>query len=152
MLNKNFVYLFSGNVTAISGEITVVEANGWRISLILFLIFIAGCVILVSYTKGKQDSNREQSPQNRSRYYNNSNGNGSHRPDFNSNNNHSQEFMEDLTRQQHQQFVDEADMQNQQFIDDMNYEMNLQQQHEFEQWSSNESMHSVDDNFPQGFY
>lgn len=162
MLKKNYItlsigffctafiilmYLFLGNLAAVTGDSSVAEAaSRWVVSPILFVSFIVGVIFMVLHIKGKQDSNRTQSAQTRQNYYNNSN--GSQKPNFNDNKNHNQEFMDDLTRQQHQQFIEEDNRQHQQFMDDIN----MQQQQEFQQWSLNESMHSVDENLPQGFF
>lgn len=136
-----FVYLLFGNAGAIAGTISIADAaQRWSLAPFLFLCFIIGMVFAflsvvsaIASQSGRSlgyGGSGRASHQNRNGSYKyNSVGKGSRNSNFNGSS------IDDMTRQQYQQFMDEMNrQQQQQFMD----EINRQQQQQFVDWSMDE--------------
>lgn len=138
-----FLDLVFGTADAIAGDITIYEvAQRWRLIPYFYIFLIAGIVFVVLYIKAAIAFRRQR--QSAQRNYNMSGGtyhknrSGSHKYRSAANNGFrnsgfENQTMDDMIRQQYQQFMNETDtQQQQQSADEMNEfmdEMNRQQQH-----------------------
>lgn len=128
-----FVYLLLGNAGVIAGTVSIADAaQRWSLVPFLFLCFIIGMVFaflsimaaIASRSRrslGYAGSGRASHQNRNGSYKYNSAGKGSCNSNFNDSS------IDDMTRQQYQQFMDEMNRQQQQrFTDEMNREQGQQ--------------------------
>lgn len=155
-----FIYVLLGNVGAVTGQISIAEAaDRWRVAPIFILCFISGmaCVIILCITSIhtlSRSGYRQGYKSSRPTYYQNAGGSqrynrtGSGR--FNNNSNFKDHTMDDLTREQYEQFKNEMNFeQQQQFMNEMNMQQQRQQQQFMDEMNREQQQFMNDMNMQQ---